>query len=415
MKPETEMGEVMFGKNKRLWEETPLKATYDAVIVGGGVHGLATAYFLARDHGMKNIAIIEKCHIGFGGSGRNTGIVQANQRIRENLPLYDEGLRLWPRLTAELDFNLMFFNCGVLSLAHSDTEMNALRMNVASAQFFGIESELIDAKACQSLVPGLDISDRPRYPVFGGMYHPPGGTLHPDAVVWGLAKGASQKGVHIHQETEVLDISLKGGSVASVKTDKGTIETPRVLNTAGAYSPLISAMVGIRLPIHVLTTQAMVTHPLKPILDHVVSSERYACYVSQTLKGEIAAGTYPDPWSGYTAQTTARHVRHEAESLTEILPCLKGVKFMRAWSGLADMTPDMAPLADGNDHVPGYYMSCGWGDFGFKSGPVAGKYMAEFIATENYPDILKPFTLRRYENYCMMGETVHPVCYGPCN
>ncbi|MDM8548803.1 FAD-dependent oxidoreductase [Desulfobacterales bacterium HSG2] len=398
-----------------MWQEDPLNSSYDAVIIGGGVHGLATAYFLARDHGMKNIAVIEKHHIGFGGSGRNTGIVRADQRTKETLPFYDEGLRLWPKLTAELDFNLMFFNCGVLNLAHSEAEMNAMRMNVASAQFLGIESEMVNAKRCKTLIPALDISDHPRYPILGGMYHPPGGNLHHDAVIWGLAKGASQKGIHIHQETEVLGIGLKEGSIDSVKTDKGTIETPRVLNTAGAHSPLISAMVGIRLPIHVLTTQAMVTHPLKPILDHVVSSEMYACYVSQTLKGEIAAGAHSDPWPNYTTQTTARHIKHEAEALTEILPCLKGVKFMRAWGGPADMTPDMAPLIDGNDHVRGYYMSCGWGDFGFRAGPVAGKYMAEFIATENYPDVLKPFTLRRYENYCMMGETADPVYYGPCN
>lgn len=405
----------MFGKYKRLWGKAPLKSGYDAVIVGGGLHGLATAYFLARNHGMKDIAVIEKRYIGFGGSGRNTAIVRANQRTKENIPLYDEGIKLWPTLTKELDFNLMFFNCGNLNLAHSEAAMSALRLQVASAQFMGIQSELLDAKQCKELIPALDISDRPRYPVFGGMYHPPGGTLRHDAVVWGLAKGAASEGVHIHQETEVLGIGVKKGEVISVKTDKGTIHTPRVLNAAGAYSTLISSMVGIRLPIHVLTIQAMVTQPLKPFLDHVVSSGAYHCYANQTLKGEIATGSHMDPWPNYTTQTTAHYIKHQAEALGELLPCLRGVRFMRAWGGLADMTPDMAPVIDGNDQIRGYYMDCGWGYFGFKSGPVTGKYMAEFIATGNCPGILRPFTLRRYENYAMMGETATPVYYGPWN
>ncbi len=405
----------MFGKEKRFWGKPPLESSYDAVIVGGGLHGLATAYFLAKNHGLSNVAVIEKHHIGFGGAGRNTAIVRANQRTKENIPLYDEGLKLWPQLTKELDFNLMFFNCGNLNLAHSEAAMGALRLQVASAQFFGIRSELLDPQQCKEMVPALDISDRLRYPIFGGMYHPPGGTLRHDAVVWGLARGAARQGVHIHQETEVLGIEVEKGRVASVQTDKGTIHTPRVLNAAGAYSTLISGMVGIRLPIHVLTIQAMVTQPLKPFLNHVVSSGAYHCYANQTLKGEIATGAHMDPWPNYTTQTTAHYIKHQAEALTELMPSLKGVRFMRAWGGLADMTPDMAPIIDGDDPIEGYYMDCGWGYFGFKSAPVTGKYMAEFIATGICPNILKPFTLRRYERYQMMGEIASPVYYGPWN
>jgi sarcosine oxidase, subunit beta len=403
----------MFFKYKRMWETFPIRSSYDAVIIGGGLHGLATAYFLARDHGMTDIAVLERKYIGFGGSGRNTAIVRANQRTKENLPLYAEGLKLWPRLTDELDFNLMFFNCGNLNLAHSEAALGAMRMLVASAQFNGIKSELVDAKQCKELVPILDISDRPTYPVMGGMYHPPGGTIRHDAVVWGLAKGASAQGVHIHQGAEVEGITVTNGRVTSVETNQGTIHTPRVLNAAGGYSTLVSAMVGIRLPIHVLTIQAMVTQPLKPILHHVVSSGAYHCYANQTLKGEIATGAHMDPWPNYTTQTSAKYIKHQAESLTELMPCLAGVKFMRAWGGLADMTPDMAPLIDGNDHIEGYYMDCGWGYFGFKSGAVTGKYLAAFMATGNCPDILKPFTLRRYENHNLMGEIASPVNYGP--
>ena len=405
----------MFGKYERLWGKPALRSSYDTVIIGGGLHGLATAYYLARDQGMNNVAVIEKRYLGFGGAGRNTAIVRANQRTKENLPLYNEGLELWPKLTDELDFNLMFFNCGNLNLAHSEAALGALRLQVASAQFFGIKSELLDAKQCKGLIPALDISDLLSFPIMGGMYHPPGGTLRHDAVVWGLAKEAAKRGIHIHEGTEVLGIGVENGKVVSVETNRGEVRAPRVLNAAGGYSTLISSMVGIRLPIHVLTIQAMVTEPLKPLLNHVVSSGAYHCYANQTLKGEVVTGAHMDPWPNYTTQTTAYYIKHQAESLTELLPCLKGVKFMRAWGGLADMTPDMAPIIDGNDPIEGYYMDCGWGYFGFKAGPVTGKYLAEFMATGHCPEILRPFSLRRYQENRLLGEIATPVNYGPWN
>jgi len=407
----------MFGKYKPLWgKPSALNSAYDAVIIGGGLHGLATAYFLARDHGLTNVAVIEKRFIGFGGSGRNTAIVRANQRTQENLPLYQEALDLWPVLTKELDYNLMFFNCGNLNLCHSEAAMSAARLQIASAQFNGIESHLLDAKQCQEMVPALNISEDITYPIFGAMYHPPGGIVRHDAVVWGLAKGAAKHGIHIHQQTAVTGINVENGKIVSVETDRGKINTPRVLNAAGGYSAAISyEMLGIKLPISVLNIQAMVTQPLKPILDHVVSSGAYHAYANQTLKGEIATGAHMDPWPNYTTLATAHYIKHQAEALSEMLPCLRGVRFMRHWSGLADMTPDMAPIMDGNDQIEGYYMDCGWGYFGFKSCSAAGKYMAQFMASGNCPPILKPFTLRRYEQHRLMGEIATPAYYGPWN
>ena len=246
----------MFMQPKRLWRESPLKSTYDAVIIGGGIHGLATAYYLARDHGIKDVAVIEMRYIGYGGAGRNTAIVRANQRTKENVKLYDEGLKLWPELISELNFNMMFFNCGILNLAHSEANMGAFRLQVATAQFLGVNSELLDAKQCKEVVPQLDISDRLKYPILGGMYHPPGGTLRHDAVVWGLARGASARGVHIHQHTAVTGIDVENGLVVSVQTEKGKIKTPRVLIATGGYGDQTARMVGLRLPIHVLTIQA---------------------------------------------------------------------------------------------------------------------------------------------------------------
>jgi sarcosine oxidase subunit beta len=407
----------MLFQKKRLWgKPAGLKSSYDAVIIGGGLHGLATAYFLAKSHGMTHVAVLEKRFIGFGGAGRNTAIVRANQRTQENVPLYKEALDLWPVLTQELDYNLMFNNCGNLNLMHSEAAMNAARMNVATAQFHGVESHLIDAKEAKSLVPALNISPDITYPIHGAMYHPPGGVVRHDAVVWGLAKGAAKHGVDIHQQTEALAINTDRGKVVSVDTSRGSIRTPRVLVSAGGYSAgIIYRMLGIKLPISVLTIQAMVTQPVKPVLDHVVSSGAYHAYANQTLKGEIATGAHMDPWPNYTTQNTAYYIKHQAEALSEFLPFIRGLRFMRIWGGLADMTPDMAPIMDGNDHVQGFYMNCGWGYFGFKSCTATGKYMAQFMATGDCPDMLKPFTYRRYQNHRLMGETAALVSYSPDN
>ena len=407
----------MFFRRKRLWKQPDrLKSSYDAVIIGGGLHGLATAYFLARDHGITDVAVLEKRFIGFGGAGRNTAIVRANQRTQENVPLYKEALNLWPVLTRELDFNLMFHNCGNLNLLHSEAAVKAARTNVATAQFLGTESHLLDAQQTGQMEPALNISQEITYPIHGAMYHPPGGILRHDAVVWGLAKGAAGLGVSIYQQTEATAIHTENGKIAGVATDQGKIRTPRVLVSAGAYSAgIISRMLGVRLPISVLTIQAMVTQPLKPLLNHVVSSGAYHVYANQTLKGEIATGSHMDPWPNYTTQTTARYIKHQAEALSELLPCLRGVKFMRSWGGLADMTPDMAPIMDGNDPVEGFYMNCGWGYFGFKSCTAVGRHMAAYFADGNCPDMLKPFHLRRFEQHRLMGETAALVNYSPDN
>lgn len=407
----------MFSKQKPLWgKKKKLKSSYDVVLIGGGLHNLATAYFLAKEHGINDIAIIEKNFIGFGGAGRNTAIVRANQRTQHNVPLYKEALDLWPVLTKDLDYNLMFNNCGNLNLMHSEAAMKAARTTISTAQFHGVESHLIDAKDAKELVPALNISDDITFPIHGAMFHPPGGIVRHDAVVWGLAKGAAEKGVEIHQQTEALAIGTNNGKVTSVTTSEGVINTKQVLISAGGYSAgLINGMLGIKLPISVLTIQAMVTQPLKPLLNHVVSSGAYHCYANQTLKGEIATGAHMDPWPNYTNLSTAHFIKHQAEALCEFLPCLKGVRFMRIWGGLADMTPDMAPILEGNNHIDGFFMNCGWGYFGFKSCSSAGKYMAEYMATNECPDMLKPFALKRYEEHKLMGETAALVNYSPDN
>lgn len=402
-------------KLKRLWTSKPLKASYDAIMIGGGIHGLATAYFLAKDHGINNVAVIERRFVGYGGSSRNTAIVRANQRSQSNVKFYDEGLRLWPKLIDDLDFNMMFHNCGNLNTAHSESALSASRLSVSTAQFCGVQSELLDRKQCKELIPALNMSWDITHPVFGGMYHPPGGVLRHDGVTWGLARGADKHGVHIHQLTEVLKINTSQGKVTGVVTNRGEITSPKVMICAGGYGNSIAYKLGIRLPVHPLTIQAMVTQPLKPLLNHVISSGAYHVYANQTLKGEIATGAHMDPWPNYTTNTTAHYFRHQAEALTELLPCFKGVKFMRHWAGLADMSPDMAPIMEGNYPIEGLYLDVGWGYFGFKSGPITGKYMAEYVAKAKRPEILEAFSLKRFENFRPTGETAGAYIYGPWN
>jgi sarcosine oxidase subunit beta len=399
-------------KLKRLWKSAPVKSHYDVVIIGGGIHGLATAYYLAKTHGLRDVAVLESHYVGYGGSGRNTAIVRANQRTQESVRLYDEGLKLWPVLIDELDFNLMFTNCGNLNLAHSEAAVAAYRMATSTANFLDVRSELLDPQQCKELIPALDVSDRPEFPIQAGMYHPPGGILRHDAVVWGLAKGAAAHGVHIHQGLRVTGIDTESGRVTGVQTDRGAIQCNRLGVMAGAYGTAICSMVDMELPIHPLTIQAMVTQPLKPFLNHVVSSGAYHVYANQTLKGEIATGAHMDPQVNYTNDPTAHYLKHQAEALTDLMPALKGVKFMRIWAGLADMTPDMAPIMDGNVMYDGLYIDLGWGYFGFKSGPIVGKYMAEFMAREQTPDILQPFRLARFLENRYSGETAGAMKYG---
>ncbi len=388
---------------------------YDAVIIGGGIHGLATAYFLAKNHGMRNVAVIERKFVGYGGSCRNTAIVRANQKQQSNVRFYKEGLELWPELMDDLDFNMMFHRCGMLDLLHSEDDIAYARKAASIANFCGVASEVLDLEQTRELVPELNLSETINYPIVGAMYHAPGGILRHDGVTWGLAKGAGRHGVHIHQQTEVTDIQVENGKVVGVITNQGEIKTPKVLISAGGYGNLIAYKLGLRLPIHTLTIQAMVTQPLKPFLGPIVASGAYWIYINQTLKGELAAGAHMEPWPNYTTHTTPQYLKHLSECLVEIMPCLREVKVMRHWAGLADMTPDSAPIVDGNTHFEGLFMNVGWGYIGFKAGPVAGKYMAAFMAENSRPAMLEGFRLDRFTKFQPNGENASTFAYGPNN
>lgn len=405
----------MGAKLKCMWQDNSLQSSYDAVIIGGGIHGCATAYYLAKEQGMKNIALIERTCVGYGGSGRNTAIVRANQRTQANLRLHKEGLELWPVLTKELNFNLMFNQSGHLSLAHSESTIGAFRINVSSAQLSGVDCRFIDARECKELVPAINLSRDITHPVYGGIYSPPGGVLRHDAVMWALARGAAQHGAHIHEGVEVTGIDVSNNKITGVRTTRGKIKTPNVIVAAGGYSVQLADMVGIKLPVHPLTIQAMVTQPLKPFLDLALSSGAYDIYITQTLKGEIASGAHMDEAPNFTSAVTSLCLKHQAEMLTELLPCMKGARFMRIWAGLADMAPDMAPIVFGNDEIQGFYFNGAWGYYGFKSGPIVGKYMAQFVATGETPGHLEQFTNKRFAQFRYTGEKAIPAEIGPWN
>lgn len=392
-----------WGPKGRMWRQHALKDSYDVVIIGGGAHGLAAAYYLAKDHGVKNVAVLEKNYIGSGGSGRNTAIIRANYRTAEGIPFYDASVKLYEGLSQELGYNVMFSQRGHITLAHSDRAVNGLRERAERNQILGVDSRMIWPDEIKRLVPELDVSDHPRYPIMGALWHPPGGIIRHDAVVWGYAREADRRGVHLHPQTEVTGIRTAEGQVTAVETSRGTIQTGMVLNATGGWCSTIAAMVGLKLPVVTHPLQAMVTEPLKPFLDVVVVSASLHVYASQTDRGELVIGAGINPYASYSHQSTLGFLESSAHHLLELMPGLAEVRVMRQWAGSCDMTPDYSPIM-GFTPVQGFVQDVGWGTYGFKASPIAGKTMAELIATGETPDLIAPFALERFYRDQLVGE-----------
>ncbi len=397
----------------RAWRQVELRPSYDVVIIGGGVHGLATAYYLARNHGITKVAVVDKSYIGSGGSGRNTAIVRSNYLTPEGVAFYDRSLQLYNDMAGELNINVMFSRRGHLTLAHSDAALRTMRWRAEVNKLQGIDSSVIDPAQVKELAPSLDVSHHTRYPILGALYHPPGGIIRHDAVVWGYARAADAMGVEIHQKTEVLDILVEGGEgpegkgaggrVTGVRTSQGDIAAPIVVNATAGWASLISAMAGVELPISTRPLQAAVTEPVKVFLPTVVVSGSLHVYVSQTDRGELVFGASVDPYNNYSVRGSLEFTEELAGHVLELMPGISKMRLLRQWAGLCDMTPDYSPIM-GFTPVEGFLCDVGWGTYGFKAGPVSGETMAECVATKSVPELIQAFGLDRFGHGRLVGE-----------
>lgn len=380
-----------------------LKDTYDAVIIGAGGHGLAAAYYLARDHGMHNVAVLEKGYIGGGNTGRNTTIIRSNYLTPEGVRFYDESVRLWQDLSEDFDLNVFYSTRGHFTLAHTDAAMRTMRWRAEVNKHFGVRSEAVDAAFVQRMIPMIDITCAQHAPIVGALYHEPGAIARHDAVAWGYGRGADRRGVEIHQQTEVTGIRVRGDRVAGVETSRGFVATPKVLCAVAGHTPRILDMVGIRTPIYVHPLQAMVSEPVKPWLDPIIVSGSLHVYVSQTARGELVMGASLDPYELHQSRSTLDFVESLSAHMLDMFPFLGDVKINRQWAGLADMTPDFAPIM-GVTALEGFYLDAGWGTWGFKATPVCGKTMSHTLATGRNHALIDGFSIDRFARYQLTGE-----------
>ncbi|SMX33396.1 sarcosine oxidase subunit beta family protein [Actibacterium lipolyticum] len=387
---------------KPVWRSPEPKPEYDIIIIGGGGHGLSTAFYLAKNHGLKNIAVLEKGYLGGGNVGRNTTIVRANYFLQGNSEFYSHSLKLWEGLEDELNYNIMHSQRGLINLFHSDGQRDAFvrRGNAMINQ--GDDAILLDREGVRAHLPYLDY-EQTRFPIYGGLYHPRGGTARHDAVAWGYARGADARGVDLIQQCEVTGIDVQNGKVTGVQTTRGAIRAKKVAMITAGRSGQVAAMAGLRLPVESHVLQAFVTEGLKPVIDHVVSFGMGHFYISQSDKGGLVFGGDLDFHASYAQRGNLPMAEHVMEAGMTLMPMIGRAKVLRSWGGIMDMTPDGSPIID-KTPIEGLFIDCGWNYGGFKAVPASGWAMAHLMATGQPHETAAKFRLNRFATGHLLDE-----------
>jgi len=385
------------------WRSPEPKKEYNAIKIGGGGHGLTTAYYLAKNHGITNIAVIEKGWIGGGNTGRNTTIIRSNYLWDQSAALYEHALKLWEGMSQELNFNVMFSQRGVMNVAHNLHDVRELKRRWHANRLNDIDCEWLNTKQVKEFCPVINTSPNIRYPVMGATLQRRGGTARHDAVAWGYARGADAMGVDIIQNCEVTNINVKNGLVTGIETSKGTINSKQIGVVAAGHSSVIANMVGIQLPLESRPLQALVSEPVKPIIDTVVMSNTIHAYVSQSDKGELVIGAGTDGYTSYTQRGGFNIVEDTITAVVELFPLFSRMKMLRHWGGIVDICPDASPIIS-KTHINGLYFNCGWGTGGFKATPGSGWVFAHTIANDEPHKLNAPFNINRFSSGELVDE-----------